>query len=198
MLPDYPIFKKALQEALTERFQQISKQSKYVISQIRESKIQEGQKSTLLREDGQPDEIQINRFGEEMIWKLNEIDKLTFQDVTDKLDAAARNMAMKKEKMTFEEIEKAVTKVGNAVSTKGEEFSPKHFFEVLSRIVIPFDEHNNPIYPTIVAGTQAFEGIKRVMSTIDNDAILKRQYLELIEKKRLEWREREAARTLVG
>jgi hypothetical protein len=73
MLPDYPIFKKALEDALTERFRKISKESDFVVAEIREVRVHEGQSSTLIREDGTKDDIEMRRLSEEMSWKCDDI-----------------------------------------------------------------------------------------------------------------------------
>ncbi|MFN0157083.1 MAG: hypothetical protein ACKVRP_03305 [Bacteroidota bacterium] len=198
MLPDYPIFKNLLEDFLTERMRLVSFEAISPLSEIPQQRLFEGTSGVIVREDGTKDEVEIHPMSEEMSWRFDEIDSLTMHTVIERIDKVALLMARQKAEMAYGEISKSVKKVGNDFDVRGEPFAPKHFFAMLKKIWMSFDEFDNPIYPTIVAGTDAAAGFKKVMAQIDGDAQLKKELSELIETKRIEWRVREADRTLVG
>jgi hypothetical protein len=198
MLPDYPIFKKNLEDKLTERVRLISELGNIPFSEIRHQKIFEGTSGALVREDGAKEEIEMHTLSEQMVWRYDEIMTLTPEAVLMQIDKVGQAMGDKKAKMTIAEIDKAVTRIGNVVNAQGGKFGPKHFFEIVRKIIVPFDEFENPIFPTVVAGEKASNDIKRVMAEIDSSDQLKREFSDLLEQKRMEWRDREAARSLVG
>jgi hypothetical protein len=95
------------------------------------------------------------------------------------------------------ELERATTEVGNVVNAGGK-LEPKHFFEMMEKIHIEFDETEKPLLPSWFVGPKAMEAISRLFSELESNPEHKDRFDRIIEQKRDDWREREAARKLVG
>lgn len=198
MLPDYPKFKTLLGEILIERMKKVMLASQGFMGEVPRLRIFEGDTLSTIREDGTKEASKPETIGEEISWSFDEIENLEVNDVIKKIDEIAINMARKQSEFAFKEITEAVRKVGNEVDVKGEPLQPKHFFEMIRKIQMQFDVSGNPIYPSIVAGTKAFDAFRKMFDQLEEDPTLKKEYEELIERKRKEWHDRETSRTLVG
>lgn len=81
---------------------------------------------------------------------------------------------------------------------KGKPLDPDAIFAVFEKMQMDFDEHGIHHAPTIVIPPNLENSMKQVLHQIDRDPILQKRYDEIIMQKRMEWRDREAARKLVG
>jgi hypothetical protein len=106
---------------------------------------------------------------------------------------------MKKQQaqLFFTKIEEATEKTGNIVDGKGKPFSPEFFLEALDKILIEFDDQGQPYLPTMFVSPELGNRIKDKLPEWESDPNHKKQFDELINKKRAEWNDRESHRKLV-
>ena len=114
-----------------------------------------------------------------------------------KLDKATSDISKQKAQMIIESVTKATEQVGNVVHCKGRPFTIEHFFEAIKKMWIDFDEFERPYLPPVVAGEKAYESISKVLPLLETDARIKKEFADIIEMKRAEWRVRESNRKLV-
>ena len=71
-------------------------------------------------------------------------------------------------------------------------------FAMLESLDLDFDKAGNFDNLSIVVPPMLLPRAKYVLEQINSDKELRNRYLEIIERKRSEWRDREADRKLVG
>jgi hypothetical protein len=90
---------------------------------------------------------------------------------------------------------KAAESVGNVTRNAGN--LRECFLAMVEKVEMDFDENDNPIHPSIVAGKEVVKELMKLAPEVENDPEFKKKHDEIIERKRLEFHEREAARKLV-
>jgi hypothetical protein len=94
----------------------------------------------------------------------------------------------------FSEITKAVEAVGNVVSGGGGKLTADHLLAMLEKVHIEFERDGTPRFPTMV------NDYGQVVQSpeITESEYYKKECEKIIARKRMEWNDREARRTLVG
>lgn len=197
MLPDYPQIKEKLREFQISRMELVDRMNLGIFSEIPSTRIFEGHKDLIVREDNTIDETEIKRMSAEIDVKLSEIEDQPMELILKKLDAAASDISKQKAEMIIETVNKATEQVGNVVNCKGSPFTIEHFFEAIKKMWIDFDEFENPYLPPVVAGEKAYESMNKVLPLLETDDRVKKEFSEIIEIKKAEWRARESNRKLV-
>jgi hypothetical protein len=198
MLPDYPKIKAHLAELYRERLARVHQAHLGVFSEVQSTQLHEGGRHLLVREDGSEDQTEMKRIeaAAELPLDLRGVEKLDTDEVWKTIDTVAEGLAREKFKMFLDTIDKAVTKVGN-VTTPGTS-TLEQLFEAMDKLMLDFDDDGRPGKMQLLVGSEkTAEKLREVMSQIESDPGLRRRYEAIIEKKRAEWRDREAARNLV-
>lgn len=197
MLPDLPELKKKLRLLLRERLRQSFARQAPVIGDIRRFKSHEGDTFTIHRLDGSmtTSTYQLTEAGFSI--GRQELPTLAPQQLIAKIDEAAGKLAEQASKHFFQELNEAVTRVGNVVNAQGQPISPELIFQVLEKIELDFDEDGKPHGLTMVVGPKVAEALRMLIPKWEADPELNKRYQDLIGKKREEWRDRESRRKLV-
>lgn len=199
MLPDLPQLKADIAQVFHTIFRNRVNAYLGVVGEVPRSVIKEGRSPMILRQDDSRDETTLKAASAELNFKVDEIPHLSVEQRIDRLDTAAREMATQINSQAFESINEAVKKVGNVVDAKGRRFSADALFEVLEKIQVDFEDDGVKHKELTVVIPPALTGrVKEVMEHIHQDPKLRERYKKIIDKKRMEWRDREAARKLVG
>ena len=69
---------------------------------------------------------------------------------------------------------------------------------MLEKVQIDFDEKDNPIKPGFFVDPNTGQKILEILKTIEDTPELLKKHDEIIEKKRIEYHDRESHRKLVG
>ncbi len=157
----------------------------------------EGRKSAIVRPSGEEDETEFREFS-----AVSEIPRKTvlysgLDEILECFIPLAEAMANDQEKMFIETMHQVTNKTGNVVDGRGQPLSHEKILEVLETIQIDFDSDGNPRMPTMMISPAMVPKIRELINDPEAKEFEKKQK-EIIEKKRLEWRDREANRTLVG
>lgn len=199
MLPDLPKLKADIAQVFHLILKKRLNAYLGVVGEAPRSIIKEGRNPVTLRPDSSRDETALKLTSAETIFKLEEIPHLSAEQRIAKLDTVAREMANQISSHAFAKINEAVDKVGNVVDAKGKPLSADAIFEMLETIQIEFEpdgiKHKEltVVIPPGLAGK-----VKETMEKIHQDPELRKRHEDIINKKREEWRAREAARKLVG
>lgn len=199
MLPDLPKLKADIAQLFHIIF--MSRVNAYMgfVGEVPRCIIKEGRNSVIQRPDDSIDETTLKATSAQFTFKNEEIPRLSLEQRIARLDDAAREMAKQISSIAFATINEAVDNVGNVVDAKGKPFNAETFFEVLETIQLDFEEDgikHKELHLVMPPGMAA--RVKETMEQIDHDVELSRRHKEIIDKKRVEWRAREAARKLVG
>jgi predicted transcriptional regulator len=128
----------------------------------------------------------------------SEIAGLSLDQLLEKLDKVAQEIAAAQSQHMFESVNQAVTKVGNVIDAQGGPLSPALFLEMIKKVQIDFDASGKPRMPTVVIHPDQAEKVKALMSQMEASPEIKSQFDRIISIKREEWRAREADRGLAG
>lgn len=199
MLPDIPKLKADIDHRFQLWFKNRMNNYLGVVGEAPRCIIKEGRNSVILRPDSSRDETKLKVASAETIFKREEFPNLSVEQRITRLDILAQEMARQISSHAFATIKEAADSVGNVVHTKGKTFSPDAVFELLEKMQIDFEEGGveHKEIAMICPPAQAdlvIETIKQIL----NDTELSKRYKEIIDKKRMEWRAREASRKLVG
>jgi len=198
LLPDYPHTKRLLDEAFHERTSAALKRQLGIFSQMKRSQLHEGARCALTRDDGSSEVIEMKhlRASAEAEYDVREIDKLDPDKITHILDTLGKRMASEQVKLFFQRVDEAVNEVGN-VADSSKPFI-EQFLEMMEKADMGFEPDGTPSPRQLVVGSpEAARRASDQMREIEADPTLKRRYTDIVECKRQEWRDREAARNLV-
>lgn len=198
MLPDIPTLKQEISKNIQLAVKQRVNMYLGAINEVPRYYIQEGDHVVTIRRDGRTDETQLTEASAETFIKLDEVPHLTPQKRLEKLDEMAREIARQISESAFNEINKAVEGTGNIVDGGGQPLSPEIYLEVIEKIQMDFDTDGNPSQLTIAVPPNVQDKAVEVLKQLQTDPEYANRYKEIIDKKRRQWRVREAARKLVG
>ena len=198
MLPDLPKLKADIAQVFHTVFANRLNAYLGVVGEVPRCFIKEGKNPVTLRPDASRDETKLKAASVETKFRTEEIPELSVQQRIERLDRAAREMANQISSHAFATINEAVDKVGNVVDAKGKPFTDA-IFEVLEKIQLDFEDdgiHHKEL--TVVISPALSDRVKEAMEQIHQNPELSKRYKEIIDRKRTEWRDREASRKLVG
>lgn len=197
MLERYIDLERDIDAALTRFIMRVADEYAPIMNEIQTYQIFEGDKTVMIRENGDIEETKIHEAGTEQEIPNETILYGSLQKLADAFRPVGESMANDKERMMFKAMNEVTKKTGNVVDGKGRPFSHELLLEVLERIQIDFDENERPKMPTMVVSPSLGERIQKLMKEQEKPEI-QRRFDEVLSKKKVEWREREADRTLVG
>lgn len=198
MLPDFLKVKARLQKMHSHLMKQAHLLHLGPLAAIRESVVFEGNKITIIREDGSVEEMGFEEITAELQVNFAEVETMTHEMVLDKINRPAKEIAEKKAKFAYEQIGKAAEDGGNVVSADGQPSSIEILCEMFEKMDLDFDEAGNPSGTMFVASPKLFPLIVEAISQAEADPETAKRDQALIDQKREEWRVRENNRKLVG
>ena len=198
MLPDYPDIKNKIEKRLHIRMKNVMLASMVPFAQVPRSRVFEGDKLVLVREDGSLERTELRKVEVIRQVEFKEVERMTPKMVIQRIDEVARDMGFQQSKVFFEEVNKAVHRSGNIIDVGNRPFCADDYFKMLEMLQIDFGENGEPFMPTIVAGDKVSEGISKVLQEVNSDPSLRKRKQEIVERKREQWRDRESDRKLVG
>jgi hypothetical protein len=198
MLPDYPNLKNEINQFLYDYFGKIVESRMPFVSQLPKTKIFEGTGSMIRRSNGEEDPTDMDSSMVELEVKFDEIPNLTFDDILRRVEKMANEMAESIEKKLFKSLSRQLDKHNRTFDNKGEKLSGRTILKTYENMFIPFDKDGKPELPSIVTSPKAVQKFKDAFLEIQNDEKLKKEYEELIHKKKDEWNAEQASRKLVG
>jgi hypothetical protein len=167
-------------------------------SGIKSSIMHEGESDQIIREDGSVAEIIPKSLQSNGVIPVDsrDIEEIELNGILKALQEVGRGLADAKAKMILESIEEATKEVGNHIGPRSD--SAEQFFEMIEKRYFDFDAMGRPIWGEFVVGDkETAEKLGTTMNRIESTPELKRRMSLLIEQKRREFLDREAARKLV-
>lgn len=198
MLPDFLKTKEKLKKMHAYFLEQSLSFHISPFNRVPTSIIFEGNKTVVVREDGSIEEGRLAENRVEIRVELADVEEMTPDEVFDRINGAAIEMAGMMKKSVYEQIEKSAEEVGNVVDAKGKPFTIGMYFEMLEKMEIDFDEAGYPMLPTCVVSPKLMPSIAKVISQAENDPEINKRFQDIIKEKREEWNVRENNRKLVG
>jgi hypothetical protein len=198
MLPDYPEVKSELLDMLVEFLK--TRITNYLgpLSEIPRSKVFEEDGHTLTRSSGEREQTNFQEYRAGFRVSDEELPTLRMDSLLERLDKTAEEMARQQTQSVFSQVSEAVERVGNVVDAEGKRISAQVILDVLSKMHVEFNSDLTPQWPTLFIPPGLSDAIQLAQEEYESDPELKKQFSQLVERKREEWRAREASRKLVG
>lgn len=117
--------------------------------------------------------------------------------VVEDLAELAKSFQRQQVEMMLRTLNEACSRSGNTVSSGGRGFTFDVFLEALERVQIDFDRDGKPQLPCVVVGPGVAQTIHAQLPAWEKNPDYKRRFDELIDRKRVEWNDRESDRRLV-
>lgn len=197
MIPDFPVEKMKLVNLWTQYLDFKRKELSGFLNEVPTYQHHEGNRWRLTREDNSFDDSEYQELSAGFTVKNEDIPELTPDKIRELLDEVAEEMCKQQSQHMFGKIFEATHAVGNVINASGKPFSPELFLEMLDRIELSFDEDGKWIPPTMIVHPEFIAANKDVLANLDKDPELQARQTEIINRKREEWRDREAYRKLV-
>jgi hypothetical protein len=196
MLPDFLRLKQVLGPIIARSIQADSSNDP-ILSQITRHRIHEGDRFTLVRSDGSSETKDFQAMEASV--------EITAEEIRDTgLDAIGRAKAelagqfkAAASKSLFETVMRATDEVGNNLDAGGRPLSAEMILEMFEKMEFGFSPDGTWRPPQIVVGPGMAERAAEEMRRLNSEPELKSRFDAMIERKREEWRVREADRKLV-
>jgi hypothetical protein len=134
----------------------------------------------------------------EMKFDPKELKDLSMEEGLSRLQSATAEMAQKQMAGMLAEVSKVCDRTGNVLNLKGRALDADAYIQMLEMIFLGFEANGNPRLPTVVGGPGAALAMQKVAQELFADRIKRERFMDLINKKRMEWNARENSRKLVG
>lgn len=197
MLETLPKLEEHLLSALTQFIEAVARKQSPVAGEIQRLRIAEGRNSVTERPDGTVDNVPFRKFSTESSLKRETLLYSPLDEIFLTFVPAGESLARDQERMLYETIEKVTEETGNVVDGRGQPLSYDFILASLEQIQIDFDESGNPKMPTLVVNPKVAERLRELDQSPEK-AAFEKSLKELMSKKWVMWREREADRILVG
>jgi hypothetical protein len=129
--------------------------------------------------------------------KFDEIKNLTLQKAIEKHDAMIADMVQKQTHFIRERMSSEIPE-SQTLNAKGRKFDAQVVIEMLEKMQIDFHPDGRPHEIFVDGPVFTPERMTAVDKEFESNPELKRRFDEMMEKKKEEWRAREADRKLVG
>jgi hypothetical protein len=196
MLPDFPEQKAVLSKLLMDYLRVRTDGRLGPFTEGARHTHHEGDVWKITREDKSEHSTDYKTISSYLQIDLREVPKLSLNDILQKLDGLAEDMAQQMGGAMINTVIQAVEEVGNTVDLGGQPITQDAFLETIRKIEMSFDELGNP-HLTIVMHPDTWARFRSVAEAWDQDEAFHARFSRLLEEKRREWRDRETDRKLV-
>ena len=197
MIPDFPVEKEKIMQALMLRHER--KHAEYLgfFSEIPAYSHHEGNRWAIKRADGSESEEEYRDIRTEFKVKFDDIPKMTPADLISRIDALAEETARQMHGVIMEEITAATDEAGRSIDARGRPLDQELFLKGMDSIDLDFDSNGKLKPPAIIMHPKLWEARKDEIKSWESDPEFAKQYEALMARKKDEWRARENRRKLV-
>ncbi|MBK8945754.1 MAG: hypothetical protein IPM32_10875 [Ignavibacteriae bacterium] len=193
MLPDFINAKNIFRDELFNYFsQRVKINNPFAV--VPSKAVVEGDGAKIIREDGDEAPFDFKRISTTIEHEFKNIPNQTVDDIYKIFDKMAADFARQQFQIAIEEIDKSTKKSGNR--TEGP-LTPKLFFETIKMRLIPFNEKGETENQMLILHPDKMEDFEKMFKEIEENEELRKEYDEIINEKKREWRDRENSRKLV-
>lgn len=198
MLPDLPKLKQDLQRVLDDYLRMAVRKRMHVFADVPRHTVHEGEQMRVYRADGSQEDTGMKETSAEMSMKFSDIPTMTLAERVAQLEELAESMAKQMSEHLFTTLNQSLEKAGQVVDGRGKPLSTETFLETLEKLQVDFDERGEPKGLTIVVAPSLMPHIREMMEEEKNNPEVRKRHDEIMMRKWMEWRDREASRKLVG
>lgn len=196
MLPDFVSIKKELAKRVLRQIHSGVYANAPLLREIKTHRMHEGNRFSYETADGQIVNEQFKGYHHKFELPANLSPEETRVGIENKISEMTQAMGSTMEKALFKMIEDVTDQTGNVVHGGGKPFHLSMFWDAMEKMAIDFDERGQPRMPTWVVHPEMMAAIEKRADEWNGDVTLAKRRAEVLEKKREEWRDREATRKL--
>jgi hypothetical protein len=194
MLPDFPetkrLFDRFFHARMRRKIRELSP-----FGMINTRHYHEGRGMKVTRPDSQS-KSELEQFTTETQISVEEIENLTFLKAIEKYDAMILDMVRQQTGFVMRRMSQEIPD-SQSVSAKGRKLDAELVLETLEKIQIEFNPDGTPHQIHVVGPLFTADAMRSVDQEFANSPELQKRHEELMNRKREEWRAREANRKLV-
>ena len=190
----FPELEEKLNRLVEQALNNVISSSSPLINNIRRFRYFEGNKSLIRRPSREEEETEKRYSSGETEIPVEKILYGSIENIFEHYKQAAVAMAYEQEKFLLESIDRTVQNTGNVVEAKGQPLSPETILQLMEMVEINFTKDGE----SMTSSFACLPSLSEKLQPLLDDLVKTKEYKELIERKRSEWRDREANRTLVG
>lgn len=157
----------------------------------------EGKTSSFQTEQGKIEQIDFQKAGAGIEYRPKFAEGMTPDEFVKLHRDPAREMGGKIVGGLYEKLDKITQETGNVVNTGGKPLTHDLFLDLIEKMHIEFDEKGEPRMPSLNAGSEMFAHLQREMPKWHSDPVFQTRWKAIMDRKREDFREREACRRLV-
>lgn len=196
MLPDFPETKRLFSRFFRTYMRlKIREGSPYNAVQTRY--LHEGRAMKITRADQSESTSGMEQLSASLEIKFDEIENLTFQKAIEKHNAMIADLVRKQTHFIRERMSSEIPE-SQTLDAKGRRFDGQVVIDMLEKMQIEFNPDGTPHEIFVDGPLFTLERMASVDKEFESNPELKRNFDEMMEKKKEEWRDREADRKLVG
>jgi hypothetical protein len=199
VLPGFPKIE-ALRARTNRRvIERLAAQLSPVLGQIDRHTQFEGRETTILRHDDTIGHSALDPVSAEVLFERIPLTDYTEEELVKKLTRFAEQMAQGISGILYAEMEKGTTEVGNVVKAPGQPFSEELILKAIEKMEHSFAPDGTWERPTFVVSPEIFHQIMQSAGNRSSGSPgFERSLKKILQKKRDDFRRREADRILAG
>lgn len=197
MLPDFPKLRIELSRKLRSDFEKQTGLRAPLVAQIKVVAQHEGKGGSYETEDGEIKRIEPQQVSVPVHSPVLSSPSFGYEDALRMVHEAAEKMARKQTKMLFSRLNEAVEEVGNSLDAQGQPLSAELILKMWETMQFDFDEQGNPKMPTLVFNPVQKQNVEEQFRRLESEHQLRKRRREIMNRKRLDWYDRESRRKLV-
>ena len=169
-----------------------------LLKEIKAHIIHEGRKTTIRRGTEAPDITEMKTASGDITTSFDDIENIDWKAVLTMAENIAKQMAEQQTSHMLNTMNEATKKTGQIYNSKGAPLTNEAILQLLSMMQINFENDTALGDISIVVPPAMIPTLQRLDKEFNESPELKKKMNQLLEKKRDEFREREANRNLVG
>ena len=197
MLPDLPKLKIEFRKRLTRHFSRLVNGKLGIINEAPRQTLREGNRMRTVRADGSVSEDGLKLASAEMRIGMDDIPTMSAADLLQRLDGMAEDMARQMSEHFFRSVGETLDEAGQSVDFKGRRLSGEAILAMYEKMQFDFDREGRPRLPSVIVSPGKATAMSAALDELQYEP-LKGRFEELILRKWVDWRDREASRKLVG
>lgn len=198
MLPDLPELKLDLMRLLERYLRGEVYRRMPGLNESPQHQMHEGMRMRVVRGDGTVEENDLMAASAETNIAVAEAAVMSPTERKARLDMMAEDLARQISQHAFGAINRTLEEAGQVVNMGGKPLDAEGILQILDKLVLNFDDQDRPIGMSMVTGPDAHAAAERAFQELESNPEIYARYKELVQRKRMEWRDREASRKLVG
>ncbi len=169
-----------------------------IVGEVPQQPVFEGHALSIRRADGVVDQSDFHLASGEANVPVEAIKSGRLEDMINALMPVSTEIGAAVAKSMYQTIEAGVKSVGNELNAGGKPITAELILDALDKVLVDFDADGRPRWPTIVIHPALSDHLKAEEARFGSEPALAQRLAEITERKREEWRAREASRVLVG